>query len=135
VKDDPNVHGSLVIESIEVKKAKYMGRDNPFIFKMNPWLNTIIGGRGTGKSTLLEFARQVFRREDELPELLLEEHKKYTNVTRNRNDDGLLTDETLISAIYRKDGNRFKIQCIDDGSALSIQEEDDNGNWEKTSLI
>ena len=36
--------------------------------ELNPWLNAIIGGRGTGKSTLIEFLRLGLRREDELPD-------------------------------------------------------------------
>lgn len=132
VKGDPNKHGSLIIESISVTDAKYMGRDNPLASNMNPWLNTIIGGRGTGKSTLVEFARQVFRRENELPDSLRIDHEKYTKVPQNRNDEGLLTKDTLISAIYRKDGKRFRIQWNVEGNVPSIQEDDGSGNWKKT---
>ncbi len=55
--DDPNVHSPIIIDQIEVKSAKYMGNGVPLTAKFNPWLNAIIGGRGTGKSTLMGFLR------------------------------------------------------------------------------
>lgn len=45
---DPNTHGQLTLESIVVENAKYLGRGRSFSCELNPWLNTIIGGRGTG---------------------------------------------------------------------------------------
>lgn len=59
---DPNIHGQLAIESIVVDDAKYLGRGQSLTCQLNPWLNTIIGGRGTGKSTSLEFLRIALKR-------------------------------------------------------------------------
>lgn len=42
------------ISKIEVTNSKYLG---PFTTELNPQLNTIIGGRGSGKSTILEYLR------------------------------------------------------------------------------
>ena len=64
--DDPNAHADLAIESITVRDGKFMGRSSPMTVAFNPWLNTIIGGRGTGKSTLIDFCRKTLRRESEL---------------------------------------------------------------------
>ena len=50
---NPNAHGQLAVESFTVDNAKYLGRGQSFSCQLNPWLNTIIGGRGTGKSTSL----------------------------------------------------------------------------------
>ena len=46
---EPNIHAALALESIKVDKGKFIGRDTPITVGFNPWLNTIIGGRGTGK--------------------------------------------------------------------------------------
>ena len=54
---NPNSYGDLTIENIIVDNAKYLGRGQSFFCQLSPWLNTIIGGRGTGKSTTLEFLR------------------------------------------------------------------------------
>lgn len=42
------------ISKIEVSDSKHFG---PFSLEFNPQLNTIIGGRGSGKSTILEYLR------------------------------------------------------------------------------
>jgi energy-coupling factor transporter ATP-binding protein EcfA2 len=120
---DPNSHAAMVLESIEIVSARYMGRSQPFTVKLNPWLNAIIGGRGTGKSTLIEFLRLALRRVDELPDELKPEFEKYGRVYSSREDSGLLTNESKITAIYRKDGKRFRIQWNPDGSLDPIQEE------------
>lgn len=126
---DPNSHAAMVLESIEVEGARYLGRPNPLTIELNPWLNAVIGGRGTGKSTLVEFLRLVLRREKEVPEALSAELKKYGVVYRDRDDEGLLTDEADLSAIYRKDGSRFKVQWSPSGDVASILEEAPDGTW------
>lgn len=45
---------SLVIDSMEVSNSKFLG---PINIRYNPQLNSLIGGRGTGKSTILEYLR------------------------------------------------------------------------------
>lgn len=39
----PNTHAASLIESIEVAGAKYIGRQQPFVIELNPWLNAIVG--------------------------------------------------------------------------------------------
>lgn len=66
---DPNKnHASAVIESISIAHAKHIGQPHGVTFPFNPWLNAIIGGRGTGKSTLVDLCRLTLRRENELPD-------------------------------------------------------------------
>jgi len=127
---DPNEHAALALESIEIAEARYMGRAQPFAIRLNPWLNAIIGGRGTGKSTLIEFLRLALRRDDELPDDLKPEFEKYRRVYTNREDGGLLTSNTMIKAVYRKNGTRFQIQRNYDGPLEPIQEES-CGIWKR----
>ncbi|HED14670.1 MAG TPA: hypothetical protein ENI62_13630 [Gammaproteobacteria bacterium] len=94
----------------------------------NPWLNAIIGGRGTGKSTVVEFLRIALRREEELPDDLKAEFEKYGRVYPDREDGGLLTNDAAIRAIYRKNGSRFRVQWNPAGDLEPIQEEVD-GEW------
>jgi len=127
---NPNDHAALALESIEITSARYMGRANPFTVDLNPWLNAVIGGRGTGKSTLVEFLRIVFRRTDELPEDLRHEFEKYKRVYPKREDGGLLTNDTVIAATYRKDGSVFRIQWNPQEDIAPIQQRL-NGEWEQ----
>lgn len=45
---------SIIIESLHVTLSKFLG---PIDLSFNPQFNCLIGGRGTGKSTLLEYLR------------------------------------------------------------------------------
>ena len=128
--DDPNEHAPLVLDSIEVSQARYMGCSQIFTIGFNPWFNAIIGGRGTGKSTVVEFLRTALRRKDELPETLQPEFEQYNRVYRDREDSGLLTDAAAIRVICRKDGNRFRVQWNAAGDLEPIEQEV-NGQWRR----
>ena len=126
---NPNTHAQIAIENIVVDNAKYIGRDKSFSCKLNPWLNTIIGGRGTGKSTLLEFLRIALNRKGELPDSLEKEFAKYSLPSKNRQDEGLLTDSTVISVGFWKDGARFRIIWSNTGDKYTIEEEITPETW------
>ena len=126
--DDPNEHASLVLESFEVSRARYMGRTQVFTIGFNPWFNAIIGGRGTGKSTAVEFLRIALRRKAELPEDLQPELEQYSKV--NGEDGGLLTEDACITVTCRKEGERFRIQWNSAGHLEPIERETD-GQWQR----
>ena len=128
--DDPNEHAPLVLDSIEVSQARYMGCSQIFTIGFNPWFNAIIGGRGTGKSTVVEFLRTALRREAELPETLQPEFEQYNRVYQDREDSGLLTEDAAIRVICRKDGDRFRVQWGRAGDLEPIEREV-NGQWER----
>ena len=119
---DPNRHAESAIESITIREAKYLGRAKPLTVSFNPWFNAVIGGRGTGKSTVVDFCRTALRREleierhDELRRAL----QQRIQVPRERGQEGLLTDATSIQLVYRKDGARFALSWNGDGSVPSI---------------
>lgn len=128
--DDPNAHGHLTIESLSVVDARYVGRGGEYKTRFNPWLNSIIGGRGTGKSTLLELLRIVLRRESEIPPGLKPDLGKYSNAPQSRADEGLLTKDARLSVVYRKDGGWFLVQWSFDGSVPPISEYKGEEGWQ-----
>ena len=122
--DNPNIYADLAIESITVHQAKFIGRPSPITIEFNPWLNSIIGGRGTGKSTVLDFCRKTLRRESELNGTdggeegsLRSFFDRRLSVPSSRSDEGLLTDDTLIEVVYRKDGQHFVLSWSQDGES------------------
>ena len=129
VTSDPNSHATLIVESVEIRQAKYMGCGSALEVKFNPWLNAIIGGRGTGKSSLVEFLRIALRREDELPPKLQREFDEFKKVPSQRDERGLLREETQLSVIYRKNGARFRVSWDQKGISEAIEEEAPNGTW------
>jgi hypothetical protein len=85
---DPNHPPDHVIESFEVSEAKHVGRSEPFAIRLNPWLNALIGGRGTGKSSLIELTRLVLGRNRNLPSGIQDTHDNFARVYRNRREAG-----------------------------------------------
>ncbi len=122
-----NQHTELMIESLEINKAKYIGRQAPLECQFSPFLNTIIGGRGSGKSTMLEFMRFVFRRHTELPEAIKSDFDKYFQVSGNN----LLTNDSQLRLIYQKDGSRYRLNWSADAK-LTALEVYKNGSWQAT---
>ena len=132
---DPNSqHGEMLIEEITVSKAKFMGRPEPMTVRFNPWLNAIIGGRGTGKSTLVDFCRKTLRRESDLDGSGQGEEGSLRKLFDRRvptapspGQDGLLTPETRLEVIYRKHGERFAIAWSVSGDTPSISRLEPDG--------
>lgn len=129
---DPNQHAAAVIESITVADTRYIGRGEPFTLQLNPWLNALIGGRGTGKSSILELTRAALRREGELPPSLRQGWDDLVRVYDGRKDRGILTDSSRITVVYRKDGARFRLQWDPAGVQPPIEEEQADGSWAKS---
>ncbi len=132
VSGDPNSFGDLAIENIVVSDAKYLGRRQPFTCQLNPWLNTIIGGRGTGKSTALEFMRIALKRQEEIPDSLNGELLKYSCTSNERKGEGLMTDSTKIIVNFLKDGSRFRIVWLNRDNTYEIENELATGEWSAT---
>jgi energy-coupling factor transporter ATP-binding protein EcfA2 len=62
---NPNVVSHNAIRSIRIRQG-----ESEAVYEFGPWMNALIGGRGTGKSTLIEVLRLVMSRFDELPATL-----------------------------------------------------------------
>ena len=117
---EPNRHAEYVIEEIIVKGAKYMGRPEALECSFSPFLNSIIGGRGSGKSSLMEFIRLAVRRTHELPERLL----KDSNQSYFSTDEtgGLLTQDSQLHVIYRKGDTRYRLNWNANSTPPSLEE-------------
>ena len=128
---DPNRHADLVIESVTVADAMHAGRDSPLRLTFSPWMTSIIGGRGTGKSTVLEMMRLCLRRENELPEELLADLGRFATVARSRDAPGGLTDDTQVVVEMRKGGDRFRVRWSQNHAGPVIQRQGEDGGWKR----
>ena len=122
---DPNHVPSRAIERLTIRELKYAGRGTDLIVAFNPWLNVIIGGRGAGKSTLVNALRLALGRADEA---LPGDFERFNKVGI-RDADGALTDKTWLAADYRRDGHVLRAAWSPDGSAPALQEEAADGSW------
>ena len=91
---DPNEHAVHVIESITIGNARYAGRERPLESRFSPWMSAIVGGRGTGKSTIVEMLRLALDRRDDMPEEIRPDFASFASVPRRRDDAGALTPDT-----------------------------------------
>ncbi len=128
-----------LIESIRIADAQFMGRgaDAAAELRFSPWLNALVGGRGTGKSTVIHFLRLGYRRGEELDPLGDESEtrrvfKRFDRVPRSRDDYGGLLPQTEALLTVRRDGVRHRIRWRQDGTGPVVEEEA-NGEWRQST--
>lgn len=127
---NPNEFSHEIIDKIVIRNAMYFGREKDFELAFSPWLNVIIGGRGTGKSTIVEFLRAACNRNSELPSELKTEFDKYISVRNGKESTGLMLEDTLLEVYCIKDEQKFKLSWSKaQGSKLFVFR---NGDYEET---
>ena len=127
------------IEGIEVRDARYMGRGQSARLEFSPWLNALVGGRGTGKSTVLHALRLAARREQALLDLdesstARSTFERFDQVPENRMKTGGLTDDTTIQWTVMRDGVRHRVHWRQDGTGPGVEEEAHDTEWVSSSL-
>ena len=135
---DPFVTPKHCVEAIEVADARYMGRGKSTKIEFNPWLNALVGGRGTGKSTVIHALRLAARRERELtrldersaPRVTFE---RFNRVPSSRLDEGGLNEKTTIRWTVLRDGVRHRVQWRQDGGGPAVEDEAGGGGWKPSA--
>lgn len=115
------------IESIEIRDARYMGRGRqPAKLPLNPYFNALIGGRGTGKSTIVHALRLAYRREKELSSTSEagQTFNRFDKVAKSRTDEGGLRADTTISVQVQRDGTPYRLIWRQDGQGHAVEELD-----------
>lgn len=121
----PYKEPSLWIKSIEVKGTTLT--KEPFKIDFNPQLNTIIGGRGSGKSSVFRFLRGAFQKMNDLSTLkdIKEEQDKFFQKPNEEN--GVLKDETEIVVELVRDGIPHVVKYALGGRPKVLRQE--NEQW------
>jgi DNA repair ATPase RecN len=117
------------VEAIEVADARFMGRSSkPTRLEFNPYFNAVVGGRGTGKSTVVHSLRLAFRRERELDASgdPSETFTRFNRVAKSRNELGGLLATTNIKITLSRDGIRHRLLWRQDGQDVEDWVE---GEW------
>ncbi len=125
--ENPNKLPNNFIEKLEISNAKYIGRVETLECNFSPFLNAIIGGRGTGKSTLLEFIRLVMGRDEDIHKNLKMESRKYFDVDMEE-DGSLLIEDSKISLTYCKGKVQYRLNWFHNQDYPLLEEEKD-GVW------
>ena len=135
---EPFVVPPLCVQSIEIQDAQYMGRGEPSRFAFSPWLNALVGGRGTGKSTVVHALRLALRRERELDNLDERSEpaltfRRFNRVPSVPPKEGGLTKAMSIRCVLLRDGVRHRIHWRQDGGGVVVEEEAD-GVWRASGV-
>ncbi len=139
IRSDEEEHGhanstpQFFLESVEVRNARYMGRGKPATLRFSPWMNALVGGRGTGKSTVIHSLRLALRLEDDLSRLekgsdTRTVFERFNRTPQDRSDDGGLTKDTEIVVIVRRKGVRHRLTWQGDSGEPSVDDEE-GGGW------
>ena len=127
---------NIWIKSINIKDTTIT--DNLKI-DFNPQLNTIIGGRGTGKSSILRFIRGVFNKTSDIDSLhaLLSDHNDFYK-KESKDKKGILTANSKIEIEIIRDNILHKVVAskISNSSSQTIKIQrynEVNRNWEEVT--
>ena len=123
------------VESIEIAKARHMGSGEKSVrLEFNPRLNALVGGRGTGKSTVVHALRIAARREKDLTGESSQTFQRFNKVPPDPTKDGGLTKDTEIRWTLVRDGVRHRINWRQDGSGDPVEHEKGSGGWERSKV-
>ena len=126
--ENPNQHAGLIIKSMSVSEGRFAGRGTALEAQFSPWMTSIIGGRGTGKSALVEMMRLCLRREQEVPEDLKADIDRFAKIPASRSDSGALTEKARVTVTVEKAGDCYRLNWDGEGSGPAI-ERPVGGNW------
>lgn len=119
-KFNPYNEPSLWIQSIEVKNTKLTKGDESFHIDFNPQLTTIIGGRGSGKSSVFRFLRGVLHLTKDIEQLGEIKNDQSRFFKKDKDGTGVLMDNTEIHITFVRDGILYKIRYRHEGESLEI---------------
>lgn len=131
------------IKSITVEKLRLRQKD-PLTIHFNPSYNALIGGRGSGKSTILECLRLGLARENELTGrsdgALKQSFENFKKEKTGRNQPGMMLHDSRITVeVSKGQGDleeRFEYRWakgVDGKFAVSVRRWD-SGAWQATQL-
>ncbi|WP_298770087.1 TrlF family AAA-like ATPase [uncultured Shewanella sp.] len=122
---NPNRSSNTLLRSVTIENTKYAGRSSPLMIEFNPWLNSIIGGRGSGKSSVLEFIRLGMDRSRDLDVLspnneIRRSFESFTKVPSSRDSEGVILEDSKISCIYTRDEIHYLLTWVKERNSVSI---------------
>lgn len=109
INENPNnIDNRYFIKSISVTKGYKAGNRMPMVAKFSPWLTSVIGGRGSGKSSLINYLRIVLDATINMPTEIQKEFDEFNKVFIKQST-GMLRSDTRIEVEILKDGKLQKV--------------------------
>ena len=114
------------IDNISIKTKTCSNSGNPVTVGFSPWYSSIIGSRGSGKSTVVEYIRYALSLGEKLPKDI---HGKYTNFIQKTVDEA-----STIELSYYKDSQKFLVKSSPLEQVVEVKGLDGNIEKEKLSI-
>jgi PHP family Zn ribbon phosphoesterase len=107
----PYTKPDLWFKSVTITNTAITDNANPFRVEFSPQLNTVIGGRGSGKSSILRFIRGVFARNADIEALedILSDQTDFYKKTDSRTQKGVLTEQSVVEIEFVRNKSLYKI--------------------------
>lgn len=104
------------IEKIVIKNTQISDISNPLELKFSPQMNTIIGGRGSGKSSVLRFLRGAFPHliselNYESLKSIKEDFENFFSIHNKSKETGVLNNGSEIEVFINRNLERYKVLC------------------------
>lgn len=134
--NSPYTKPELWIKSISISNTTITDEAKPLIIEFSPQLNTLIGGRGSGKSSVLRFIRGVFNRTTDIIDLseILNDHNEFYKKESGRPKKGVLTETSIIEIEFVRNDVLHKIIASNISNSISqliqIERINETGIWE-----
>lgn len=134
IDSNPNdISHRYFIKSLTVSHGYKAGNRTPLISNFSPWLTSIIGGRGTGKSSIINYLRIIFDRINDMPDEIQNEFDKFNRIGK-KSETGMLRENTCITAEIIKDGKVHKIQWENNQHSIQIWNSEEQ-SWANPNII
>ncbi|WP_414041260.1 TrlF family AAA-like ATPase [Acidithiobacillus sp. M4-SHS-6] len=128
---DPFRTPAHVITAIEVDNARVMGNGQAARLRLSPYFNAIVGGRGTGKSTLVHALRLATGREAEIQALPKDSEPRERFEAFRTIAKGALKPETVLCVEWQHEATRLRLRWRE-GKAVDVDEWRD-GQWQPSA--
>ena len=126
------------ITGLKIENARFMGNGSPERLAFTPYYNALIGGRGTGKSTIIHALRLAYRRDGDLQRLGEEsdprrQFDRFRKVVSGRDGDGALRDNTEICLEMMRKGVAHRLRWRQDGQGVVVEERENGSQWKPSA--
>lgn len=138
---DPFKIPANIITSLEIENARYMGNGQAARLAFSPFFNAVVGGRGTGKSTVVHGLRLAAGRTQELMALAQDsepraQFEEFRKLATGRDGKGALRAETVMRLEWQHNTDRLRLSWRANGQTNgqgAVVEEWRNGQWQPSA--
>ena len=127
--DDPNREPNFVLLQLTITNMKHCGRVSPCKVWFNPHQTSLIGGRGSGKSTVVESVRIALAQNKTLdPSLSRVQGRIDSFMAPASKKGGVMLGSTKVELVLRRNEEFFKVSWCSTDSIHKVSKWQD-GKW------